>query len=120
MKINISGKSVRFKSNALFPVKYKSETGRDIFKDLKKLEGMQNLTAENLEEFNIDIFYDIVYVLAWFADKSIGERDEWLLSFDNFDVFEILPQVMDLLTESLAQTKKKKNSHKTKTVKKQT
>lgn len=119
MKITISGKSVRFKSNALFPVKYKSEFGRDIFKDLKKLEGMKNLTVENFEEFNSDIFYDIVYVLAWFGDKSIGERDEWFLSFDNFNVYEILPQVMDLLTESLATTKKKKNPQKQKAQKKQ-
>lgn len=119
MKLNISGRSVRFKANALFPVKYKSETGRDIFKDLKKLEGMQNLTVDNFGEFNIDVLYDIIYVLAWFGDKSIGERDEWLLSFDNFNVYEVLPQVMDLLTESLATTKKKKNPHKAKHQKQQ-
>lgn len=114
MKINISGKSVRFKANALFPVKYKFEFGRDIFKDLKKLESMQNLTAEDLDKFNVDILYDIVYVLAWFGDRTIGERDEWLLSFDDFNVYDILPQVMDLLTESLATTKKKKNPQKQK------
>lgn len=117
MNINISGKSVRFNSNALFPVKYKAETNRDIFKDLKKLESMQNLTAETLDEFDVDILYDIVYVLAWFGDRTIPERNEWLLSFENFNVFEILPKVMDLLSDSLAQTKKKKNPHKPKTQK---
>lgn len=114
MKINISGKRVRFKANALFPVKYKSETGRDIFKDLIELKDLQNITPETFEKLNLDIMYDIVYVLAWFGDRSIGERDEWLLSFDEFNVIEILPKVIDLLSESLVQTKKKKNPHKAK------
>lgn len=98
-KIKIGKESVRFEANALFPVKYKQLTKRDIFKDLKVVENMQH--AKSFEDLNIDILYDIVYVLAWFADRTIPERDEWLLQFDEFDVFEVMPQVVNLLADSL-------------------
>lgn len=107
MKLTISGKSVRFEANALFPVKYKKEFQRDIFKDLKYIESMQNINASNFEQFDMDVLYNIVWTLAWFGDRTIPERDEWLLSFNEFNVYEVLPQVIDLLTESLATTKKK-------------
>lgn len=105
MKIQIGNKSVRFEANALFPVKYKSLTGRDIFKDMKEIEQLANITAETMGQFNIDILFDIAYTLAWFADRSIPERDEWLLSFDEFNIYEVLPQITGLLADSLA-TKK--------------
>lgn len=117
MKLTISGRSVRFKSNALFPVKYKSEFKRDIFKDLKYLEGLKNISSENIDEFNIDVFYNIVWTLAWFGDRSIPDRDEWLLSFEQFNVYDVLPQVMDLLSDSLATIKKKKNQQQPKQIK---
>lgn len=105
MKIQIGNKSVRFEANALFPVKYKALTGRDIFKDMKEIEKLANITAETMDQFNIDVLFDIAYTLAWFADRSIPERDEWLLSFDEFNVYEVLPQITGLLADSLA-TKK--------------
>lgn len=107
MKLIIGGQGVHFKANALFPVKYKSEFKRDIFKDLKEIEKMQNIKADSIDELNIDILFNIVWTLAWFGDRSIPERDEWLLSFNEFNVYEVIPQVIDLLTESLATTKKK-------------
>lgn len=105
MKIQIGNKSVRFEANALFPVKYKALTGRDIFKDMKEIEKLANITAETMDQFNIDVLFDIAYTLAWFADRSIPERDEWLLSFDEFNIYEVLPQITGLLADSLA-TKK--------------
>lgn len=105
MKIQIGDKSVRFEANALFPVKYKQLTKRDIFKDMKEVEKLANITAETMDQFNIDVLFDIAYTLAWFADRSIGERDEWLLSFDEFNIYEVLPQITGLLADSLA-TKK--------------
>lgn len=104
-KIQIGKESVRFEANALFPIKYKQLTGRDIFKDLKVVENMQH--AKSFDDLNIDILYDIVYVLAWFADRAIPDRDEWLLQFDEFDVFNVIPQVVDLLVDSLSATTKK-------------
>lgn len=106
-KIQIGKESVRFEANALFPVKYKQLTKRDIFKDLKVVENMQH--AKSVDDLNIDILYDIVYVLAWFADRTLPDRDEWLLQFDEFDIYEVLPKVVDLLTDSLATDATKKN-----------
>ena len=105
MKIQIGNKGVRFEANALFPVKYKQLTKRDIFKDMTEVEKLSNITAETMDQFNIDILFDIAYTLAWFADRTIGERDGWLLSFDEFNIYEVLPQITGLLADSLA-TKK--------------
>lgn len=109
MKIQIGNVGVRFEANALFPVKYKQQTKRDIFADMKEIEKLTTITAETMNDFKIDILYDIAYVLAWFADRTIPERDEWLLSFDEFNIYEVLPQITGLLADSLA-TKSQKST----------
>lgn len=111
--INIEGKKVRLEANGLFPIKYKKVTGRDVFKDIKKLDAAPAQDIEQLPEY-LDFLYDIVYVLAWFADRSIpADRDEWLLGFNNFDVYTIIEnqQVIDLVTESLKPKKPVKKNN---------
>lgn len=111
--INIEGKKVRLEANGLFPIKYKKITGRDVFKDIKKLDAAPVQDIEQLPEY-LDFLYDIVYVLAWFADRSIpADRDEWLLGFNNFDVYTIIEnqQVIDLVTESLKPKKTAKKNN---------
>lgn len=109
MEIKIGNKGVRFEANALFPVKYKQQTTRDIFADMKEIEKLTTITAETMNDFKIDILYDIAYVLAWFADRTIPDRDIWLLSFDEFNIYEVLPQITGLLADSLATKSTKKN-----------
>lgn len=118
--INIEGTKVRLEANGLFPVKYKKITGRDVFKDIKKLDSAPAQEIEQLPEY-LDFLYDIVYVLAWFADRSIpADRDEWLLGFNNFDVYTIIEnqQVIDLVTESLKPKKPAKKNNRPQTKKK--
>lgn len=118
--IDIEGKKVRLEANGLFPIKYKKVTGRDVFKDIKKLDAAPAQDIEQLPEY-LDFLYDIVYVLAWFADRSIpADRDEWLLCFNNFDVYTIIEnqQVIDLVTESLKPKKPAKKNNRPQTKKK--
>lgn len=118
LKIEISGETVCLKSNGLFTVKYKSEFGREVLKDLKGLMKFENTTTENLTDFNWDVLYDVIWTLAWFADRTIPDRDEWLLSFDDFDVLDLdIAKILELVTVSITGTKKKNLSAK-KTVKK--
>lgn len=117
--INIEGTKVRLEANGLFPIKYKSLTGRDIFADVKKIESISQLPTEELGS-NLDFLYDIVYVFAWFGDRSIPkDRDEWLLSFNNFDVYSIISDsaITDLLTESLKPKKKQPKNNRPQTKK---
>lgn len=117
-KIEIAGKTVRLKSNGLFTVKYKSEFGREVLKDLNGLMKFENATTEDIANFNWDALYDIIWTLAWFADRTIPDRDEWLLSFDDFDVFDLdIAKILELVAVSITGTKKKNLSDK-KTAKK--
>lgn len=112
IKVKIDDKKVKFASSGSTPIRYKAQFQRDFFKDifeLGKLEGIEaNATMKQLQKINFDTLYNLVWVLAKNADKDIPEPEEWLLSFDEFDLFKILPQVQDLLSDSLQTTKKKK------------
>lgn len=101
--IKIAGEKVRLESNGLFSIKYNELTGRDIFEDVKKIEEISESNEEVLP-YQLGFFYDIIYILAWFADRSIpADRNNWLLSFKDFDVFSIIrnQKVIDLLTDSI-------------------
>lgn len=112
--IIINGKQVAFKSSGAIPLRYKSQFGRDFFKDLLSL-GLTELNFEGMNEqeqievirqIDFDLFYNIAWTFAKTADKSIPEPIEWLDQFDTFPIIEIVPELTDLLTASLM-TKKK-------------
>lgn len=109
--IEIDGKQVRFKSTAATPLRYKAQFGKDYFSEIMKLEGLTKLgkaknKAEALKEIDFDTFYNLVWILAKTADKSIPEPLEWLDGFEEFPLFEIIPQVQDLILISIQGKKK--------------
>ena len=58
------------------------------------------------------IFEDSAYVMARHANPDIPEQtaDEWLDTFNMFDIYEVFPQLMELWnlnTETTAESKKK-------------
>jgi hypothetical protein len=109
--IEIDGKQVKFKSTAATPLRYKAQFGKDYFSEILKMEGLTKLkksknNAEDLAKIDFDTFYNIIWVLAKTADKSIPEPLEWLDGFEEFPLFEIIPQVQDLIVMSIQGKKK--------------
>lgn len=108
--ITIDGKDVRFKSTGATVLRYKAQFGRDFFADIMKLQVLSKLgkqpTAEQLQSIEIEVLYNLCWVLAKTADKSIPEPMEWLDTFDEFPIIEIIPQLQDLLISTF-QSKKK-------------
>lgn len=107
--IEIDGKQIRFKSTAATPLRYKAQFGKDYFAEILKLNKLSDFKGDNLEileNANFELFYNIIWVLAKTADKSIPEPMEWLDSFETFPLGEIIPEIQDLILASL-QTKKK-------------
>ncbi|MDM5333436.1 hypothetical protein QUF56_09375 [Ureibacillus composti] len=111
--IEIDGKQVNFKTSGAVPKRYKTQFQRDYFRDLLGL-GVTDLDFENLTEkqkieeirkIDFDMFYNIAWTLAKTADNKIPEPLTWLDSFETFPIFDILPQIQDMLTASIA-TKK--------------
>lgn len=115
--LTIDGREVRFKSTAATALRYKAQFGRDLFADLLKMSKIadvlsnaesEEMSYEELEKIDFELFYNIIWVLAKTADKSIPEPLEWLDTFSEFPINDILPELQDLLTASF---QGKKNSN---------
>ncbi|ALS16920.1 MULTISPECIES: hypothetical protein [Clostridium] len=109
--IEIDGKQVSFKSTAATPLRYKAQFGRDYFSEILKMEELTKIKktknqAETLAKIDFNTFYNIIWVLAKTADKKIPEPLEWLDTFEEFPLFEIIPQIQDLIVASIKGKKK--------------
>ena len=116
--VTISGKEVTFKSSAAIPRLYRIKFGRDIFKDLGKLEKAYKDNAGNeasaMEIEDLEIFENVAYIMALHADPTIPDTiDGWLDEFEMFSIYEVLPEILDLWGSNLiTTTTAKKNSSK--------
>ena len=98
--IEIDGKQVPFKASAAIPRIYRVKYGRDIFKDLMKLQkALNENTADdsNLDLFSLETFENIAYLMAKHADSSLPETaEEWLDEFSVFSIYQVLPEIIAL------------------------
>lgn len=130
--IIIDGKECKFKSSAAIPRMYRMKFGRDIFVDMNKLkrqmdiqEMMKKETEEeckrkgipfNPDEFesglpldSLEVFENISYLFHKHGDPSQPDDiEEWLEQFETFDIYEILPETLDLWNFDNRQTSKPK------------
>jgi hypothetical protein len=98
--IEIDGKKVPFKASAAIPRIYRVKYGRDIFKDLMKLEKAMNENKEedsSLDLFSLETFENIAYLMAKHADASLPDTaEEWLDEFSVFSIYQVLPEIIEL------------------------
>lgn len=110
--VRIDGQNVKFKSTGALPMRYKAQFGRDFFQDLFKMQAVvdaknkEQPTLEDIEKMDFDTFYKIIWTLAKTADKNIPEPMEWLDTFGEFPIMDVLDEVMEMI-ESTIQAKKK-------------
>lgn len=132
--ITIDGRQVTFKSTGAFLLRYKAQFKRDaiqdIFKlidalgntkakDLKKLkqlreggednaqeieEIIKSLKGVNLDALDLEVFFNLIWTLAKTADPTIPPPMEWLDSFSEFPLLDIIPEVFDMVTSCLGST----------------
>lgn len=113
--ITIDGKEVSFKSTGALPLRYKMQFGRDFFKEFFKLvpkDKIKNLeegtlNAEDIDDMDFELFYNIAWTMAKTANSSIPDPITWLDGFDTFPIHDIVFELQDLLLMSIQQTKKK-------------
>ncbi len=118
--IKINGKYYKFKSSAAIPRMYRIKFGRDIFVDLeqlaKQVEVQEKLKNEmkakcekegkpfREEEFassmpisSLELFENIAFLMNKHGDPSQpSDVDKWLEQFETFDIYSILPQIVDM------------------------
>ena len=113
--LTICGQDVTFRSSASVPRMYRIKFGRDIFKDINRLEksykdkGGEDASSMEIED--LEIFENAAYIMALHADPTIPKTiDEWLEQFDMFSIYEILPEILELWgTNFITDLEAKKN-----------
>ena len=104
--MKIGDREVTFKSSAAIPRMYRIKFGRDIFRDLTKLEksymDKDEGEKQNLEIDDLETFENVAYIMALHADPAIPKTiDEWLDQFEMFSIYEILPEILELWDSNL-------------------
>ena len=99
--VQLGNQEVTFKSSAAIPRMYRVKFGRDIFKDLSKLEQAYKANvgkeSSSMQIEDLEIFENVAYVMALHADPTIPESiDEWLEQFEMFSIYEVLPEILIL------------------------
>lgn len=109
--LTIDGKQVKFKSTGAYLLRYKSQFGRDAIKDIYKLNNIfdeKSKKVTNIEALDLEVFFNLIWTLAKTADPSIEPPEQWLDTFDEFPLMEIIPEVMDMITSSISSSKSSK------------
>lgn len=103
--IEIDGRQVPFRASATVPRLYRACFGRDIFKDLMKLdESFKKQKVEQdgekkseLDIGDLELFENVAFIMAKHAEPGIPDTpEEWLDEFDTFSIYLILPQILEL------------------------
>lgn len=120
--ITIDGREIKFRATARTPRLYRMLTNRDMIKDMNILikafgdakndKDNNDKLMSKLSTQHLMIFEDSAYVMARHANPDMPEQspDEWLDTFEMFDIYTIFPQIMDLWnmnTVTTAESKKK-------------
>lgn len=132
--ITISGIECKFKSSAAIPRIYRLKYGRDIFVDMvkiqKKVEAQERQKKElkkqcekegkpfEESQFNsglpldsLEMFENIAYIMHKHGDKEQPDTiEEWLDQFETFDIYQILPEIVEmwnLENKQMSEAKKK-------------
>ena len=66
----------------------------------------KKIDLKKIDKLDFDVFYNIIWVLAKTANKKIPDPITWLDEFEEFPLFDIIPELQDLILSSM-QTKKK-------------
>ena len=117
--VKIGDTDVKFRSSASVPRLYRIKFGRDIFKDLSKLEKSYKEKASedgsSMEIEDLEIFENVAYIMAFHADPTIPKTiDESLEQFEMFSIYEVLPEILELWGTNLitdVQSKKTQKSN---------
>ena len=112
--VMIGNQAVTFKSSAAIPRLYRIEFGRDIFKDLIKLDKeLKENSAEDsgLTMCSLEAFENIAYLMAKHANPDIPDTaEDWLEDFSVFSIYQVLPEIISLWGVNLeTQSVAKKN-----------
>lgn len=116
--IEVGGKQVKFRATGATPIHYRNLFRRDFLAEMQKLVGEKEaIDADGTKQYSIsslESFENIAYIMARSGAGNPPDfpstPEEWLDGFDMFNIYEILPQIIELWginQKTLSQRKKK-------------
>ncbi len=109
--IEIDGRKCEFKTSAAIPRMYRIKFGRDIFTDMskmkKELEIQEKIRTEQEKKGEIfestlpvsvlEAFENIAFLMHRHGDSSQPtDIEKWLEQFETFDIYKILPEIIEM------------------------
>jgi hypothetical protein len=113
-EINVDGKMLAFKASGMTQITYDSLfRGRNFLNDIMSLRDIRSdidaagddMTKVNISTDDLRVFANVCYTMRYQALTSPEKKAfrikyptayDWLDDLDTFDIYTILPQVMDL------------------------
>lgn len=116
----INGIKCDLKSSAAIPRIYRLKFNRDIFKDMMRIQNQVELQEKinreraaeaekegkklDPDEFesqlpieSLEMFENVAYLMHKHGDPSQPDSiEEWLEQFETFDIYQILPEILEL------------------------
>lgn len=97
--IDLNGRKIKLKTNGGILRRYRAWIGRDIVSDMDYIISAMGNMKPN-EDIPIDVltkFEDVAYAMARYADDTVPETaDEWLETFETFDIYLVLPEIISM------------------------
>ncbi len=107
--IEIDNKQVKLVSTAATPIIYRAQFGTDFFADLMKMQKaipankpQEKWTRKDMDNLDLMPFYQFLWATAKGADKKLPDLVDWLSEFDSLDISEVLPEIQDLIENSIS------------------
>lgn len=110
--VTVGGVEYKMKSTAANLLKYKAQFGRDLLTDVAELEKAQitddkgNVVKWDFSRVNLEIIYDMVWLLIKAANPELPPPIEWLDTLDSFPLSEAAGAAVALYAESMSGTSK--------------
>ena len=113
--IQVDGQDVTLRASAAIPRIYRIKFNRDMFNDLNMVAKAMSTNEEGmstLDNFSLEVFENIAYVMAKHADPMIPDTpEEWLDRFRTLSIYQVFPKIMELWELNLnVDVEAKKNS----------
>lgn len=110
----IDGKNVVFRKSGATMLAYKRQTGHEFYADLSafldmverdesgKIIMIDGVPKVDMTKFDIEYMYQMLYVMARAADKTIpADLLQWLDTFEDFNVISIFVQLLPMLADEM-------------------
>lgn len=108
--IPVGAITVPMRASALIPRLYRVKFGRDIIRDMTRLQKNMNEAKDDpdvdLDVADLTIFEDVAWIMAKHADPNVpSDPDEWLDGIPGvLSIYEALPEIIALWSENLNTT----------------